>query len=181
MASFISITFDRHAVLMDLFRPTCSLLPIVNIFLYAIVYVTSRGAASTSFIVFGRVTILLKLFRCPILSFLAFVLCLHACCVLMTIHLGFHCVYVIRGAKIDRRGRVFRAMFTCGLICHQRRHIAFVFITLVGTVNGQVTTRTCGWTRCSLEVAISSLFQGTDLTWFILVVHFGMGYNSVVR
>lgn len=157
MASLISIAFHGHTVLMDLFRPTCSLLPIVNVFLYAIVYVTSRRATSTSFIVFCRLTITLKLFRCPILSFLAFVLCLHACCVLMTIHLGFHCVYVIRRTKINRRGRIFRAMFTCGLICHQRRHITFVFITLVSTVNGQVTTGTGGRTRCSLEVAIASL------------------------
>ncbi len=181
MTPLISIIFYRYTSRMNFLRSTCPLITVMNVLSYPVVNMTCGGASTTSFIVLRRLTIIFKLLRCPLLSSLTLVLSFHASSMPMTINFWIYGITIIRRPQVNGGRGILRPMFLSGFHSGEGRHVAFMLIALISTVNGQVATYTCRRARGCLKLTVAPFFQRTYLARFVLVVHFGVRYHSVVR
>ena len=151
-------------MLVSLFQPAYSLLPVIGIFLCTVICIADQETASTSFVIFNHLAVALGLFQYPVLDFLTFILYLRTYYILVTVRLKFRYTGIVHQTGISHHNEVFQTVFTNKLIYRRQHRVAFIFVALMDAICKRITAQTYKQAEYDLRITVTSLFREACLT-----------------
>ena len=175
------VTFRKRAMLVSLFQPAYSLLPVIGIFLCTVICIADQETASASFVIFYHLAVALWLFQYPVLDFLTFILYLRTYYILVAVRLKFRDICIVHQAGVGHHNEVFQSVFAYKLVYHRQHRVTFIFVALIDAIGKRKAAQTYKQAEYDLRITVSSLFRKAGLAQVVLIIRFKVKCGDIIE